>query len=189
MWRRNIFRFSEKPGKKTSSQTAWYTPINSLHDRSRITVPSYYTLGNEMQAALEAGEGWKADTLEELGEAIGLNKDIYMSSINSYLQVLETGEDPLFQKRTDMMPSLSEGPFYAVRVCSAIDGTYNGIRVTKNMQALDEDYQPIPGLYVSGQDSGQYFSYPYYEGVGWMQGYAWNSGRIAGQSMVANVKQ
>ena len=162
--------------------------INSLNYRSRIVVPSYYTLYDEMEAALEAGEAWKADTLEELGQVIGLDEETYTASIEDYLTVLETGEDPLFGKRVDMMPSLDEGPYYAVKVVSAIDGTYNGIRINKHMQALGQDYQPIKGLYVAGQDSGGFFSYPYYEGEGWTQGYAWTSGRIAGKAMVEAIK-
>lgn len=61
-----------------------------------------------------------------------------------------------------------------MRVISAIDGTYNGIRVNKNMQAIGSDYQPTRVCTSPGQDSGGYFSYPYYEGVGWTQGYAWD---------------
>lgn len=162
--------------------------IASLNYRARIVVPSYYTLRDELDAALAAGEAWTADTLEGLGEAIGLDAATYNASIEDYLTVLETKEDPLFGKRTDMMPSLSEGPYYAVRVVSAIDGTYNGIRVNKHMQAIGQDYQPISGLYVAGQDSGGFFSYPYYEGEGWTQGYAWTSGRIAGKAIAGQVK-
>ncbi|MBR1561027.1 MAG: FAD-binding protein [Clostridia bacterium] len=164
--------------------------IDSLMLRKRILVPSYYTLKDEMEAALEAGEAWKADTLEGLGEAIGFaDQEIYKKNIADYLTVLETGEDPLFGKRADMMPSLAEGPYYAVRVISAIDGTYNGIRVNENLQAVNSDYQPIPGLYVAGQDSGGFFSYPYYEGVGWTQGYAWNSGSVAAKHMIAAIQE
>lgn len=163
--------------------------INSLKLRSRIIVPSYYTLKDEMNAALEAGEAWKADTLDELGEVIGFtDQEIYKKSIADYTQVLETGEDPLFGKRADMMPDLDNGPYYAVRVISAIDGTYNGIRVNENMQALNQEYQPIDGLYVAGQDSGGYFSYPYYEGVGWTQGYAWTSGAVAAKHIIEEMK-
>ena len=162
--------------------------INDLHLRERIIVPSYYTLGDEMEKALEAGEAVKADTLEELGVAIGFeNPEIFNKTIEDYLKVLETGEDPLFGKRPDMMPDLNNGPYYAVKVISAIDGTYNGIRVNKNQQALNSEYQPIEGLYVGGQDAGGYFSYPYYEGAGWTQGYAWTSGLIAAKHIAAQL--
>lgn len=163
--------------------------IDSLRLRARIIVPKYYTLNDEMQAALAAGEAWKANTLEELGKQIGfVDQEIYRKSIADYQQVLATGRDPLFGKRQDMMPKLDNGPYYAVRVISAIDGTYNGIRVNENMQALDGTYQPIKGLYVAGQDSGGYFSYPYYEGAGWTQGYAWVSGSIAAKHIIEEMK-
>ncbi|MDO4492858.1 MAG: FAD-binding protein [Clostridia bacterium] len=162
--------------------------IDSLKLRARIVVPSYYTLYDEMEVALAAGEAFKADTLEGLGEAIGFNNQaIYQKTIADYLEVLKTGNDPLFGKRVDMMPNLDNGPYYAVKVISAIDGTYNGIRVNENMQALDSSYQPISGLYVAGQDSGGFFSYPYYEGVGWTQGYAWTSGSIAARHIIENI--
>ena len=163
--------------------------VKALKLRTRITVPSYYTLYDEMDVALAAGEAFKADTLKELGEAIGFgDQSIYNKAIEDYLEVLKTGNDPLFGKRADMMPNLDNGPYYAVKVISAIDGTYNGIRVNKNLQALNADYQPIKGLYVAGQDAGGYFSYPYYEGAGWTQGFAWTSGMIAVQHMVENAK-
>lgn len=163
--------------------------IDELKLRARIIVPSYYTLYDEMDATLAAGEAWKADTLEELGEAIGFNDmSIYNRAIEDYQQVLATGEDPLFGKRIDLMPKLDNGPFYAVRVISAIDGTYNGIRVNENIQALNQDYQVIKGLYAAGQDSGGYFSYPYYEGAGWTQGYAWVSGSLAAKHAIENMK-
>ncbi len=164
--------------------------IEDLNLRARILVPSYYTLQDEMQTALDAGEAWKADTLEELGEAIGFDdQEGYQETIDAYLEVLETGEDPLFGKRSDMMPDLDEGPYYAIKVISAIDGTYNGIRVNENLQAVNSDYQPIEGLYVAGQDSGGYFSYPYYEGVGWTQGYALTSGDLAVKHIVAESNE
>lgn len=163
--------------------------IDSLKLRARILVPSYYTLNDEMAAALEAGEAFKADTLAELGEAIGFSDmSIYNKAIEDYLEVLKTGEDPLFGKRADMMPDLDKGPYYAVKVISAIDGTYNGVLINENMQAMNRDYDIIKGLYVAGQDAGGFFSYPYYEGVGWTQGFAWTSGAVAVRYIVENAQ-
>ena len=67
-----------------------------------------------------------------------------------------------------------------MRVVSPIDGTYNGIKVNERMQALDEANAPSPrGLFVAGQDSGGYFSYPYTDYVGATCGYALTSGMMA----------
>lgn len=162
--------------------------IKNLKMRERIIVPSYHTLKDEMDEAIAAGEGWKADTLDGLGEAIGfVDQDLYRKAISDYLEVLNTGDDPLFGKSPELMQDLNNGPFYAVRVCSPIDGTFNGIRVNDSMQALNNEHQPISGLYVAGQDSGGYFSYPYYEGAGWTQGYALTSGAVAAKSIASSL--
>ncbi|HHZ00568.1 MAG TPA: FAD-binding protein, partial [Tissierellia bacterium] len=130
--------------------------------RPRACVP-FYTIKTEMQNAIDAGEGWKADSLEELGKMIGFDPEVYNQTINDYLLMIEQGEDTMFGKRADMLYSLSEGPFYAVRIYPALDGTLNGIRVNKNMQALDKNLKPIQGLYMAGYDAGSFWAFPYYQ--------------------------
>ena len=66
--------------------------------------------------------------------------------------------------------------------------TFGGLEIDTDAHVLDTNNQPIKGLYVAGQDAGGYFSYPYYEGAGWTQGFAWTSGMIAVQHMVENAK-
>lgn len=154
--------------------------------RERILVPSYHTLQAEMDAALAHGQAWKADTLEELGELAGFDADTYARSLADYQAVVASGEDALFGKRAELLHPLEEGPFYAVRVVSPIDGTYNGIKVNERMQALDEANAPSPrGLFVAGQDSGGYFSYPYTDYVGATCGYALTTGMMA----VGSIKE
>ncbi|MDD6786386.1 MAG: FAD-binding protein [Eggerthellales bacterium] len=42
--------------------------------------------------------------------------------------------------------------------------TIDGVRINKHCQAVDKNYQPIPGLYVVGTASGSYYAgnYPVY---------------------------
>jgi fumarate reductase flavoprotein subunit len=75
-----------------------------------------------------------------------------------------------------------------VRMEPAIFGTLGGIRVNEKIQALNKDLRPVPNLYVAGQDGGGFYGYPYYEIPGSTQGYAYNSGRIAGENAAANSK-
>ncbi len=70
----------------------------------------------------------------------------------------------------------------------AIFGTIGGIAVNERIEALDESGKPIAGLYVAGQDGGGMYGYPYYEIVGVTQGYAYNSGRIAGENAASLAK-
>ena len=149
--------------------------------RSRACVP-FYTLADEMQAAIDAGEGWQADTLEELGEKIGFDHDVWSETITKYLAAIDAGEDIDFHKRPEMLRPLSEGPFYAVRFCMAIDGTLNGVRANQYMQALNEDLKPIPGLFLGGLDAGGMWGNVYYASAhcaGVSQGHSIASGYIA----------
>ncbi len=149
--------------------------------RSRACVP-FYTLEAEMNAAIDAGEGWKADSLEDLGAQIGFDAEIWNETITKYKAGIQSGVDDEFGKRSEMLYSLDEGPYYAVRICSAVDGTLNGIRVNSDMQALNSDLEPITGLYMAGYDAGGMWAHPYYQTThsnALTQGYALTSGYIA----------
>lgn len=148
--------------------------------RERILVPSYHTFQDEMDAALSLNQAWKANTLKELGELAGFDPDTYTRTVDDYQAVIASGEDTLFGKRSELLHPLDQGPFYAVRVISPIDGTFNGIKVNDHLQAIGEGNKPSPaGLFVAGQDSGGYFSYPYTDYVGATCGYALTSGMMS----------
>ncbi len=154
--------------------------------RARACVP-FYTLPDEMQMAIDAGEGWKADTLEDLGAQIGFDADVWAETLDSYLACVEQGEDTLFHKRPEMLYPLSEGPFYAVRICCAMDGTLNGIRVNQYMQALDANLKAIDGLFMGGYDAGGFWGNLYYQTEhtnALTQGYSLSSGYIAANKVI-----
>lgn len=159
--------------------------------RSRACVP-FTTIKTEMQAAIDAGQGWKADTLEELGKAVGIwDMDIYNDTIRTYLDCVEAKEDKEFGKRPEMLYSLegSRGPFYCVRVVPAIDSTLGGIPVNGNCQVLTDDKTVIPGLYAAGQDASGFWGNSYYQTEhtnALTQAWAVTSGRIAGAHIAAS---
>lgn len=47
---------------------------------------------------------------------------------------------------------LREGPFYAVRILPGSLGTFSGLQTDEHARVLDEQQQPIPGLYAIGND-------------------------------------
>ncbi|MBM6999926.1 FAD-binding protein [bacterium] len=157
--------------------------------RSRACVP-FYTLPDEMQAAIKAGEGWQADSLEDLGAQIGFDPDVWAQTVSTYLAAIESGDDAEFHKRPEMLYPLSEGPFYAVRICPAMDGTLNGVRVNQYMQALGQDLSPIPGLFMGGYDAGGFWGNVYYQTPhtnALTQGYAITSGYIAANKVIEQL--
>jgi len=61
-----------------------------------------------------------------------------------------------------------------------------GIRINGDMQVVDKDYQPIPGLYAVGLDAtGMYGDSYNMEIPGAANGFAYTSGRIAARHVMS----
>ena len=52
-------------------------------------------------------------------------------------------------------------PFYACKLSGMALATLDGIKINTRFQALDADNAPIEGLYVIGNDSGNYYNGTY----------------------------
>ena len=139
-----------------------------------------------MQNAIDAGQGWKADTLTELGKKVGVfNMEVYNAAIEKYLKAIESGVDEEFGKRPEMLYPLDEsvGPFYCVRIIPAIDTTLGAIPVNAKCQVLTDDKTVIDGLYAVGQDASNFWGNSYYQTEhtnALTQGWSITSGRLAG---------
>ena len=66
--------------------------------------------------------------------------------------------------------------------------TIDGIQIDDNMHAIDQDFKAIPGLYVIGDMSGNYFSGSYPSLMaGAAAGRSATFGRFAGQNAAAGI--
>jgi fumarate reductase flavoprotein subunit len=157
------------------------------HDwRSRALDPFGELMEIELARSMEAGAAWKADSIPELETAIGFpGRGVFANEVSRYQQMIAQGRDTDFGKNPIFLIPLNTPPYYAVRMEPAIFGTLGGIRVDHFMRVMDTNLKPIPGLYAAGQDSGDMFGWPYYDTAGSTQSYAYNSGRIAGESAFA----
>jgi len=142
-----------------------------------------------METAVAYGAAFKANTLEELAELLGMENLVEEVALyNSY----STGEavDPFGKDASYIDPIGETGPYYAVKGAAYIYGTIGGLDVDINMNVLDETGKPIPGLYAVGQDSmGVLFTpqdaYVSYGGAA--HGWVLTSGRIAGANAAEYV--
>ena len=153
----------------------------SIGWRDRALVP-FTTIKMEMQCAIDAGVAFKADSFQELEKAAGFSQGEFTATMSRYLAAVDRKQDEEFYKDPVWLTPIAKGPYYALRMEPAIFGTIGGIRINERIEALNEQNKVIPGLYVAGQDGGGMYGYPYYEIVGVTQGYAYNSGRIAGEN-------
>lgn len=144
----------------------------------------------DMNAGLEA-DGYivKADTIEELAEKLHIPADTFAATVKRYNELADKGVDEDFGKESYRMSKLEAAPFYGVRQCGGyFICTMDGIQIDDNMHAVNEQYEPIEGLYVIGDCSGNYFSgsYPNLMG-GAAAGRSATFGRLAGQNAAHGI--
>lgn len=117
-------------------------------------VGSELDLQTEIDAAL-ADENlskvvFKADTIEELAEKIGVDPDTLKKTCEDYTSYANSGTDEEWGKAADYLWPVDTAPFYAFRVSSGMLNTNGGIRINTNAQVTDDRGTPIQGLYAAG---------------------------------------
>ena len=127
-----------------------------------------------------------ANTPEELAEKIGVSPENFAATVAAYNEACAAGDDKEFFKQEKYLRPLSIPPFYAVALATGTMGSAGGIRINGNMQVVDKDYEPIPGLYAVGLDATGLYGDSYnMEVPGAANGFAHTSGRIAGRHFAA----
>lgn len=131
---------------------------------------------------------YKADTIEGLAKAMGVNVDNFVASVNQYNNAIKTGKDELFFADPKRLVAVKQAPFYAVRFTSRNLGTLGGIRINHHIQACTTEGKVIPGLYAAGADAGGMYGKAYVDFEGGTLGFAYTSGRLAGEGAAKYAK-
>lgn len=131
----------------------------------------------------------KADTIEELAEKLNIPVDKFTATVKRYNELTALGEDKDFGKESYRLSTMDTPPFYGARQCGGyFICTMDGIQIDDNMHAVDADYKAIPGLYVIGDCSGNYFSGSYPNLMsGAAAGRSATFGRLAGKYAVKGI--
>lgn len=135
-----------------------------------------------MGMSMERGYIQQADTFEELAEKLNLPVEAFVEQAKLYNEMCDAGEDSQFGKEAYRMIKLDAPPYFGVRQTGMLLCTLDGICINNKMQALDADSNIIPGLYVVGNDSGNFYSNTYTNTLtGGAAGRTVTFGRIAGK--------
>lgn len=151
----------------------------------------YYTTNEEgLEGALKSGAMMKADSLEELADNMGFEgeaRETLFATIKRYNELVDQGEDLDFGKNAEYLvkTAVKEPPFYSVKRTPGPLGLLDGVFCNNKMQALDEDFGVIDGLYVAGNVGHGMFGCDYTISVGGIScGRAFSSGYVAGKAVV-----
>ena len=164
--------------KKHMIENGPLTPFNA-----RIVPGNKMTALDEgIQKGIESGFAYMADTIEELAKKIKIKPDKLRATIEKVNSYADRGADPDFSRKPEHLIrfDIVNGPYYALKGLRAFFLTLGGVKINTNMQALDSDEEPIPGLYVTGQDMGGLYDSTYdLLAEGSASSFALSSGRIA----------
>ena len=100
-----------------------------------------------------AGRAFKADTLEDLADQIGVNADNLVAAVEKFNEHVESGQPDEFG-RTLYQWRMDTPPYYAGARKPTVHHTMGGIEINTETQVLDTSGNIIPGLYAAGEVTG-----------------------------------
>lgn len=134
-----------------------------------------------------------ADTLEELADKLGISKAGLLKTVDGFNVAVPTDAEernnpfaldgvkaePEGQPaKSNWSRRIDQGPFVCYPVTCGITFTYGGIKIDTDARVLNQEGKPMPGLYGTGEITGDFFYHNYGAGTGLMRGAVF--GRIAG---------
>ncbi|MBW8269036.1 FAD-dependent tricarballylate dehydrogenase TcuA [Caldovatus aquaticus] len=142
----------------------------------------------------------RADTLEELAQKLeGVDAQAFLEEIRRYNAAVRTDipfnpnvkdgrrTEGLEINKSNWANTIDEPPFEAYQVGCGITFTFGGLRIDPETRVLDQDQEPIPGLYACGELVGGIFYFNYPGGSGLINGAVF--GKIAGATAVADLRR
>ncbi|MDW8682021.1 flavocytochrome c [Streptococcus suis] len=118
-----------------------------------IKATAYNTSQEKIDAQVAAGTLFRADTLEELAVKIGVDPEVFVTTIRNYNSYVDAGYDPEFDKGGfDLKCEVA--PFYATPRKPAVHHTMGGLKIDTETHVINENGEVIEGLYAAGEVAG-----------------------------------
>ncbi len=119
--------------------------------------------GETINSLVADGRAYKADTLEELAEQIGVPAENLVASVEEYNRHclggdLEGQEDAfgrtLFTDSGQENDGINDAPYYAAERVPTVHHTMGGVKINAETQVIGKDGNAIPNLFAAGEVTG-----------------------------------
>ena len=147
-----------------TSRELWREITKTAHACYTICGPNEKMPKEALDALVEKGQAFTAETIEELAEQIdvdAVNLQWTLDKWNSDME--EYGKDTLFDRATGL--EKIEGPYYAIYEGFMNLGAIGGLKINLNCEVQNVLGESIPGLYAAGMASAGWVG-PFYPGSG-----------------------
>lgn len=107
----------------------------------------------DIEGNIAKGDLYRADTLEELAQMMGVPVETFVAEVERYNSFVENGVDEDFGKPA-FGGKIETAPFYATPRKPGLHHTMGGVKIDTETHVLTADGNPIPGLYAAGEVCG-----------------------------------
>lgn len=134
---------------------------------------------------IKKGFTTQGEDVDAMAQAMGVDSAVLAQTLDTWNASVAAGKDEAFG-RTSFAQPLDTAPYYAIKVAPGVHHTMGGLRIDPNAQVLNQQGQPIQGLFAAGEVTGGV------HGANRLGGNAVADfvvfGRIAGASAAANAQ-
>lgn len=146
-------------------------------------------LEGDLRSEADKGRVKIADSWDEIAAYIGAKPKTLKATIEQYNSFCDNGYDDEFAKDKKYLLPLQSPPYYAALGRQGFDVAIGGIKINHDMEVLNKNNEPIPGLYAIGNDAGGAQGDTYNFGLpGSSLGFALSSGFIAAENAVKYIR-
>ena len=148
------------------------------------------TMSEIMEEAIAQGvtDFFIADSLEEFAEKAEIPYDELKETMDEYNAACIAGEDKMLHKNRAYLRPITGPRYYGARFYCDTYGGLGGVVIDHKARVLNDEQDPVPGLYAAGNDANTIFgdTYPFYM-AGNTSSFALNTGRLAAKDAVKYV--
>ena len=148
----NVFKLAESGQYIGDESRIPITPSDNMIENDLVTDDWQA----EVEEVIERGAIQKADTIEELADMAGLDREVLVNAVNRWNEICEQGVDTdlSIPYPEEWLIPIKKPPYYCAQTGGAIGKTLCGLRVDENLQVVNEDGNRIPGLYAGFHTAG-----------------------------------
>lgn len=150
-------RFMKEDGRRDEMTEALLSQTDQLSyvitDSNKESEEGTNIWGDDVDQLVADGKIFRADTIEELAEQIGLDKDVLRKTHDTFNSYVEKGEDADFG-RILFGSKIEKAPFYASPRMPTVHHTMGGLEIDLDGRVLNKNNEVIKGLYAAGEVTG-----------------------------------
>lgn len=161
-------RFTNEAGRRDDMTLALFeqTDTTMYIVMDSDTYPEGTEVNNfneSIDSLVAAGRAYKADTLEELAEQIGVSAENLVAAVDNYNRYCLNGDlygqadefgRELFTDTDQVNDGINDGPYYAAARVPTVHHTMGGVEINTNTEVLNTNGEIIKGLYAAGEVTG-----------------------------------